>query len=61
MPAVTHTYSPATPAQISYATTLAAQKGFRHLSQAEKACFGKSKIGGLKRGDVSRLIDWLKA
>ena len=60
MTTVTHTYSPATPAQIDYATKLAAQKGYRYLSQAEKACFGRSKVGGLKRADVSRLIDWLK-
>jgi len=57
---VTNTYAAATDKQIAYAESLARKAGYRFLSDAEKACFGKRKIGGLKREAVSQLIDWLK-
>ena len=46
--------------QISYADALARRAGYRFLSEAEKACFGKRKIGGLDRGLMSDLISWLQ-
>lgn len=58
---VTHTHVAATEKQVAYAESLARKSGFRFLSDAEKACFGKRKVGGLKRADMSRLIDWLAA
>lgn len=60
MTTVTKTHDGATEKQIQFAESLARKAGYRFLADAEKACFGKRKIGGLKRGDVSRLIDWLK-
>jgi len=56
---VTNTYAKPTDKQISYAASLATRKGYRSLSEAEKACFGKCKVGGLTRDGMSRLIDWL--
>lgn len=61
MTQVTNTFAKPTAAQVSYAESLARAKGYGYLSQAEKACFGKTKIGGLNRERMSRLIDWLKA
>jgi hypothetical protein len=58
---VRHDYAPATSSQRAYAERLAKQAGYDYLSQAEKACFGRQKVGGLKRGDMSRLIDWLQS
>lgn len=58
---VTRTHSQPTEAQVRYATSLATRKGYRYLSQAEKDCFGKSKIGGMNRSMMSQLIDWLAA
>jgi hypothetical protein len=57
---VTNTFAAPTDKQIAYATALAAAKGYRFLSQAEKACFGKCRVGGMNREQVSRLIDWLR-
>lgn len=57
---VTNTYAPTTQKQLDYAEALARKKGYRYLSQAYKACFGKHKIGGFNREETSRLIDWLK-
>ena len=56
---VTNTYGEATEKQVKYATALATKKGYRFLADAEKACFGKRKIGGLKRADMSALIEFL--
>jgi hypothetical protein len=61
MTAVKYTYENATDKQIAYATNLAANAGYSHLSYAIKDCFGKNPIGGIKRGQVSTLIEWLKA
>lgn len=60
MTKVKNTYEAATEKQKKFAEFLAKKKGFRFLSESEKACFGKTKIGGLKRGDMSILIDFLK-
>lgn len=61
MRTVKYTHDRPTEKQISFATALAAKKGYRFLSDAEKACFGKRKIGGINRAEMSRLIDWLNA
>lgn len=45
--------------QIAFATSLAKRKGYKYLADAEKACFGKCKIGGLNREGISQLIEWL--
>jgi hypothetical protein len=58
--AVKHDYAPATEAQENYAKQLAARAGYRFLSEAAKACFGRSSVGGIKRAEMSRLIEWLK-
>lgn len=58
---VTRNHEAPTEKQIGFATMLAHRKGYRFLGDAEKACFGKRKIGGLHRSDISRLIDWLQA
>lgn len=57
---VTHTHASATDKQIQYAQALMRKKGFRFLSDAEKACFGKRHINGMDRGKLSTLIDFLK-
>lgn len=59
--AVKHTFAQSTEKQLEYAKALAAKAGFRFLSDAEVACFGKRKIGGLNRADLSKLIDFMKA
>ncbi len=61
MSQVKNTHASVTDKQIAFATSLANRKGYRFLSDAEKACFGKCKIGGLDRGRMSQLIDWLMA
>lgn len=58
---VKNTHASSTDKQVKYAESLAARKGFKYLSQAEKACFGKNKIGGMDRGRMSQLIEWLLA
>ena len=60
MPTVTNTYAATTDKQVAYAEALARKAGYSYLSQAEKACFGRHKVGGLKREQMSRLIEWLK-
>ena len=54
-------YAPATEKQIDYVAALARKAGYRFVGDAEKACFGKRKIGGLKRGQVSELLTFLGA
>jgi hypothetical protein len=58
---VKHSYEAPTAAQIKFAIDLAASAGYRHLNDAAKDCFGKNPIGGVKRGQMSTLIEWLKA
>lgn len=50
-----------TDAQKLFAENLAKKAGYRFVSDAEKDCFGKRKIGGLARADFSRLIAFLQA
>ena len=57
---VTNTYATVTDKQYAYAESLARKAGYRFVADAEKACFGKRKIGGLRRGDFSALISWLQ-
>lgn len=57
---VTNTYAAPTSKQLDYAEALARKKGYRYLSQAYKACFGRNKVNGFNRAETSRLIDWLK-
>ena len=59
MSTVKNTYSAPTDKQVAFATSLAKRKGYKFLSEAEKACFGKCKIGGLNRELMSQLIEWL--
>jgi hypothetical protein len=61
MSQVKHTHAAPTDAQVKFATALAKQHGYKYLSDAEKACFGKCKIGGLGREGMSQLIEWLKS
>jgi hypothetical protein len=56
---VKNTYSAPTDKQLAYAAALGAKKVYRHIGQAYKACFGKSKVGGFNRAETSELIDWL--
>ena len=56
---VANEHAAPTEKQVKYATSLAKKKGYAHLSQAEKACFGRIKVGGLNRELMSQLIDWL--
>tara|TARA_R110000868_G_scaffold222562_1_gene474420 strand:+ start:941 stop:1126 length:186 start_codon:yes stop_codon:yes gene_type:complete len=58
---VKNTYAAPTDKQVSFATSLASRKGFKYLSEAEKACFGKCRVGGMSRQHISELIDWLAA
>jgi hypothetical protein len=57
---VKNIYAAPTDKQLKFAEALASKKGFRHLSQAYKACFGKNKVGGFNRSETSQLIDWLQ-
>lgn len=61
MKSVKNTHASTTEKQLAYAESLARRRGYKHLSDAEKACFGKRKIGGLDRGRMSELIKWLLA
>lgn len=61
MSTVKHNFAQSTDKQLDYAKALAPKAGYRFLADAEKDCFGKRKIGGLARGDLSKLIDFLKA
>lgn len=56
---VTNTHAAPTEKQLRYAESLAAKKGYRYLSQAYKACYGKNKVGGFNRSETSQLIEWL--
>jgi hypothetical protein len=58
---VRYDFEAPTEAQEKFATELAARAGYRFLSDAAKDCFGRRRVGGLKRGDMSTLIEWLKA
>jgi hypothetical protein len=60
MSQVKNTYATPTDKQIAFATSLANRKGYRFLGDAEKACFGKCKVGGLNRERMSQLIEWLQ-
>ena len=60
MATVKHTHSAPTDKQVAYAEALARGKGYRYLSEAYKARFGKNKIGGFNRAETSDLIEWLK-
>ena len=57
---VTNTYSKPTEKQLKFAESLARRAGYSYLSQAEKAHFGKCRVGGMNRAQVSELIDALK-
>ena len=61
MSQVKNIHSKPTDKQVSFATSLAKQKGYRYLADAEKACFGKCRIGGLNREGMSQLIEWLSS
>ena len=52
---------PATAAQMSYANSLAQQAGYTSAQSARWEWEGKKPYGKLYRGQMSELIDWLKA
>lgn len=59
-PQVKHTFDRPTDKQVAYAESLARKAGYRFLDDAEKACFGRRRIQGMNRQNMSDLIDWLK-
>lgn len=54
-------FSGVTEKQASYADALAREKGYRDYHAAYKGYKGKSKIGAIRRQEMSDLIAWLKA